>query len=268
MIESSAPTSNAATAATDSVDLLGVRFAALTESEATEWILERCGTEGGWVSTPNVQQLQLISRDPELRELTATAALTVADGMPLVWASVLQGTPLPERVAGSSLVWSLARAVRERDASLFLLGGDEGVAARAAQRLCAEMPGLSIVGTHYPPVGFERDEQQRALIRERLRAARPDIVYVGLGFPKQERLIAELRDEFPEMWFLGIGASLSFLSGDRSRAPRWLQRVGLEWMHRLALEPRRLFRRYVVEGVPFTLRLLLVSAVRRRQSAQ
>lgn len=245
-----------------------MRFAALTEAEATEWILARCGTgAGGWVSTPNVQQLRLISRDRELRELTATAALTVADGMPLVWASALQGTPLPERVAGSSLVWSLARGAGARGTSLFLLGGDEGVAVRAAERLRAEVPDLSIAGTHYPPPGFERDERERALIRERLREARPDVVYVGLGFPKQERLIAELRGEFPEMWFLGIGVSLSFLSGDRARAPRWIQRLGLEWVHRLALEPRRLFRRYLVEGVPFTLRLLLVCAARRRRHA-
>lgn len=251
-------------AAADSVDLRGVRFAALTEAQATDWILARCRSgAGGWVSTPNVQQLRSISRDPSLRELTATAALTVADGMPLVWASRLQGTPLPERVAGSSLVFSLARAAARRGVSLFLLGGDEGVAARAAQRLRVSVPGLTIAGTHYPPLGFERDARERAVISQRLARTRPDLVYVGLGFPKQERLIAQLRDEFPEIWFLAIGASLGFLSGDRARAPRWVQRLGLEWVHRLALEPRRLFRRYVVEGVPFTLRLLAVSAARR-----
>jgi N-acetylglucosaminyldiphosphoundecaprenol N-acetyl-beta-D-mannosaminyltransferase len=242
------------------------RFAALTETQAAAWVIERWAAgEGGWVSTPNTQRLNLITRDPALRALTETAALTVADGMPLVWAAALQGTPLPERVAGSSLVWSLARAARDRGASLFLLGGDEGVAERAAQRLRAELGGIEIAGCHRPPFGFERDERELALIHGRLTEANPDIVYDGLGALKEERLIVDLCRAFPRMWFLGIGISLSFISGDQARAPRWLQRAGLEWLHRLSREPTRLFRRYVVEGVPFTVRLLLAAAARRRR---
>lgn len=249
----------------ESVDLLGVRFAAVTETEAAGWIIDRWreGT-GGWVSTPNTHQLDLITRRRELRTVIENASLVVADGMPLVWASALQRTPLPQRVAGSSLVWSLARSAAGAGASLFLLGGDPGVAERAATRLQADIPGLGIAGTYCPPLGFERDPREFAQIAERLRDARPAIVYVGLGFPKQEHLIVALREQLPEAWFLGIGMSLSFISGDRQRAPVWIQRIGLEWAHRLAMEPTRLFRRYVVDGIPFTVRLLLSSVARRR----
>ncbi|HLI61647.1 MAG TPA: WecB/TagA/CpsF family glycosyltransferase [Solirubrobacteraceae bacterium] len=246
------------------VDLMGTRFAAVTEAEAAAWIVEqwRVG-EGGWVSTPNTHQLRLLSRERDLRALVARASLVVADGMPLIWASALQATPLPERVAGSSLVWSLAREAARARAPLFLLGGDPGVAERAAARLEAEIPGIMIAGTHCPPLGFERDERERAEIIDRLRCARPAIVYVGLGFPKQERLIIDLCPFLPATWFLGIGISLSFISGDQRRAPAWVQKAGLEWAHRLSREPGRLFRRYVIEGIPFTVRLLFASARRR-----
>lgn len=246
------------------VDLLGVRFAAVTEAQAAAWVVDRWSQgAGGWVSTPNTHQLNMISRRPDLRALIGGASLVVADGMPLVWASALQRSPLPQRVAGSSLVWSLARAAAPAGASLYLLGGDPGVAERAAARLRQEIPGLEIAGTYCPPLGFERDVRQRAEITDRLRGARPAIVYVGLGFPKQEQLIVELCRELTESWFLGIGISLSFISGDRQRAPVWIQKAGLEWVHRLANDPARLFRRYVVDGIPFTIALLLTAARRR-----
>ncbi|HEX3801483.1 MAG TPA: WecB/TagA/CpsF family glycosyltransferase [Solirubrobacteraceae bacterium] len=248
----------------DTVNLRALPFAALTETQTVNEIM-RCRETGGggWVSTPNTHQLDLITRHGELRSLVESASLIVADGMPLVWASALQGTPLPERVAGSNLVWSLARAAADEGASLFLLGGDAGVARRAKLTLEREVPGLRVVGAHSPPFGFESNPAEISRIREQLQAARPDFVYVGLGFPKQELLIRELTECLPETWFLGVGISLSFISGDRSRAPAWMQRLGLEWVHRLWLEPSRLFRRYLVDGVPFTVGLLLRCGVTR-----
>jgi N-acetylglucosaminyldiphosphoundecaprenol N-acetyl-beta-D-mannosaminyltransferase len=125
---------------------------------------------------------------------------------------------------------------------------------------------LRVAGTHTPPFGFEHDPRQLELIRAGLRAARPDNVYVGLGFPKQERVIRELRGEFPGTWFLGVGASISFVAGVVPRAPRWLQRTGLEWLHRLALEPRRLGPRYLLHDLPFAVRLLAHSAASRARN--
>ena len=171
------------------------------------------------------------------------------------WASRVAGTPLPERVPGSDLVLTLPEAAAEAGLSVFLLGGNPGVADAAAARLQAMYPRLGEVGFYCPPFGFEDDPEELSRIRSTLRAARPDLVLVGLGFPKQERVIRALRPELPGAWFVGVGISLSFIAGDQPRAPVILQRVGLEWIHRLWHEPRRLFRRYVVHGIPFSTRL-------------
>src|SRR3954447_3794386 len=183
--------------------------------------------------------------------------------MPLVWASRLSGTPLPERVAGSELIWSLTAEAALRDRSVFLLGGAPGTCERAQQRLRACYPGARFAGNSCPPFGFEYDAEEIETIRETLRGASPDIVFVGLGFPKQERLIAYLRSEFPKMWFLGVGYSFSFVAGVTPRAPRWMIGLGLEWLHRLTKDPRRLASRYLVHGIPFAARLLTNSLLSR-----
>jgi N-acetylglucosaminyldiphosphoundecaprenol N-acetyl-beta-D-mannosaminyltransferase len=146
---------------------------------------------------------------------------------------------------------------------VFLLGGNEGAAAEASRRLREQYPGLDVVGTLCPAHGFERDPAERGEIESALRRLRPDIVFVGLGFPKQERLIRRLRRVLPRAWFVSCGVSLSFVSGEVRRAPRWAQRLGLEWLHRLAQEPGRLFRRYVVDGFPFLARLLASALLHR-----
>jgi N-acetylglucosaminyldiphosphoundecaprenol N-acetyl-beta-D-mannosaminyltransferase len=253
------------TAAPGRVSLLGLEVDRVTEAGAIATILR--GLEqgrGGAVATPNLDHLQQLARRPELAELFEQADLVVADGMPLVWASRLQGSPLPERVAGSDLVWSLTAEAALRDRSVFLLGGAPGACEAAEARLRAVYPGARFAGHLCPPLGFEHDEREVERIRATLAAAQPDIVYVALGFPKQERLIAYLRGEFPRAWFLGVGFSLSFVSGQSSRAPVWMSRLGLEWIHRLAKEPRRLARRYLVHDLPFALRLFW-SALRGRR---
>ena len=142
------------------------------------------------------------------------------------------------------------------------------MAAAAAARLEARCPGLERVGAYCPPYGFEDDPTELEKIKDALKSARPALVLIGLGFPKQERLIRVLRREMPETWFVGVGISLSFLAGDQPRAPAALQRLGLEWLHRLAHEPRRLFRRYVTQGFPFALRLLAWAMIERLFASQ
>jgi N-acetylglucosaminyldiphosphoundecaprenol N-acetyl-beta-D-mannosaminyltransferase len=204
-----------------------------------------------------------VVRDPAKRALVEQADLLTADGMPLIWASRLQRTPLPERVSGSSLVRTLPAAGAGSGASVFLLGGDPGVAETAAAQLRDSCPAVRIAGTHCPPLGFEDSPGDLAAIEGALERSRPDVVFVALGFPKQEQLILRLRPRFPTIWFVSCGISLSYLSGDVKRAPLWAQRLGLEWLHRLAQEPRRLARRYLVEGLPFFAQLL-ASAMRQR----
>jgi N-acetylglucosaminyldiphosphoundecaprenol N-acetyl-beta-D-mannosaminyltransferase len=246
------------------VDMLGLRIDRISESQTIERTLGgvRDG-RGGWICPANLDVLRQVAGAPELRALVDQADLVVADGMPLLWASRLQGSALPERVAGSSLIHTLSAAAARSGASVFLLGGAPGVAEQTAERLRADSPGLEIAGTYCPPLGFEREPAEQERLEAALRHARPDIVFVALGFPKQERLIGRLRTRFPSVWFVSVGASLSFAAGELRRAPRWMQRCGLEWLHRLAQEPRRLARRYLVDGIPFLLRVLAHSAARR-----
>jgi N-acetylglucosaminyldiphosphoundecaprenol N-acetyl-beta-D-mannosaminyltransferase len=248
----------------DSTKVMGLDVARLREADVIARALDDLQAgRGGWICPVNLDVLRRTVRDPGQRALVERADLVVADGMPLLWASRLQRTPLPERVAGSSLIRTLPAASRDAGASVFLLGGDPGVADVAADELLRSTPGLEIAGTHCPPLGFEDSPEQLAAIHAALETTKPDIVFVGLGFPKQEHLILRLKPRFPEIWFVSCGISLSYLSGHVTRAPVWAQRLGLEWLHRLVHEPRRLARRYLVDGLPF-FALLLASALRHR----
>jgi N-acetylglucosaminyldiphosphoundecaprenol N-acetyl-beta-D-mannosaminyltransferase len=216
---------------------------------------------GGWVITPNVDILRRIVSDPAFAALASQADLSIADGMPLVWASRLRGTPLPARVNGCELLFPLTQEASRRGYSLFLLGGAPGTAEKTASVLLGHAPRASIAGTYAPPVGFERDDTETRRIVKILSDATPDIVLCAFGCPKQERLMAELRSSLPHTWFIGIGGSFTIISGLTPAAPAWMRRWGLEWVHRLRLEPQRLSRRYLVDDLPFAVRLLLTSAL-------
>jgi N-acetylglucosaminyldiphosphoundecaprenol N-acetyl-beta-D-mannosaminyltransferase len=221
---------------------------------------------GGWVVTHNLDHLRLLRRDPDFLAACRQSTLRVADGMPLIWASRLAGTPLPQRVAGSNLISSLSAAAAREGRSIFLLGGNPGAAEGAAAVLQGRHPDLRCAGTLCPPMGFERDSQQMAHIRQIIAEARPDIVYVALSAPRQEKIIAMLRDAAPQAWWMGVGISFSFLCGQVQRAPRWVQKVGLEWLHRLCQEPRKLGRRYLLQGIPFAVELFMGSLRQRLRS--
>lgn len=241
-------------------------FDALSEAAAVTLITSAAASgRGGWVVTPNADILRLCTRDPSLRALAGSAQLVLADGAPVVWASTLAGNPLPERVTGSSLMFSLTRAAADQCLGVFLLGGMPGVAKVAAQRLQGELPTLGEVRHHCPPFGFEQSHEELERIESAVRGSNARVVFVGLGFPKQERLIAHLRPSFPDRWFVACGAGIGFVAGETSRAPTWAQRSGMEWVFRLAQEPRRLARRYLVHDLPFVFSLLARSLLLRRQ---
>ena len=233
----------------------GIRIHAITEGQCVDHILDQLDAKrGGWVVTVNIDHLSRFSRDPAYAALCAQASLAVADGMPLVWASHLQGTPVPERIAGVALLESLSAAAARHGRTVFLLGGSPGTAQAAAAVLRGRHPGLRVAGTLCPDL--EGDPRAMTRVTEQVTAVGPDVVYVGLGKPKQDRVIAILRKKLPHAWFVGVGIGFSFISGAVPRAPVAMQRLGLEWLHRLAQEPRRLAARYLVHGLPTAGRLL------------
>ncbi len=223
---------------------MGLDVAAVSERDTINYVLDALVRgRGGWICTANLDIFRQWRGSANMRELVASADLVVADGMPLVWAGELQGSPLPERVAGSSLILSLTAAAADAGASVFLLGGNPGTAEAAGAKLTTLTPQLRLAGTLCPPFGFDLEPAWLARIEELLRERASDIIiYVGLGFPKQERLIAELRGALPTKWFVSCGVSFSFVAGEIPRAPATMQRLGLEWLHRVVQEPKRLYR--------------------------
>jgi N-acetylglucosaminyldiphosphoundecaprenol N-acetyl-beta-D-mannosaminyltransferase len=205
--------------------------------------------------TANLDFLRRYASDAEVRELYDHADIRVADGMPLVWACRLQGQPLPERVPGSSLVWLIAERASREGRSVYLLGGDLRANERAAQVLLGKYPALKLCGRSSPQIDSPPSEAEIMTVCTELEQLQPDVLLVALGSPKQEWLIHALRALLPCTWCIGIGISLSFVAGEIRRAPAWMRRSGLEWFHRMCQEPRRLTKRYLIDDLPFALRL-------------
>ncbi len=199
-----------------------------------------------YVITANVHYAMLTEKH-NLEALNQGAAFILADGMPLVWASRWRQRRLPERVAGSDLIWALCTRAAERGYRVFLLGGAPGVGEEAAKRLRDRFPSLQVVGIECPPFRPLTPEEQAEMIG-RIRQARPDLLFVAFGQPKGEQWIAEHLAELSVPVCMQVGASLDFVAGRVPRAPRLIQRIGLEWAYRLYREPRRLLLRYVANA--------------------
>ncbi|HMS01474.1 MAG TPA: WecB/TagA/CpsF family glycosyltransferase [Gemmatimonadaceae bacterium] len=213
--------------------------------------LVRAG-RGGRVFTPNLDHILLVERRDDVRAAYARAALCLADGMPLVWASRRHGQPLPERICGADLIEPLAERAARAGWSLFLLGGAPGAADDAAYRLAAAH-GVRIAGCVAPRIaadGTTADAAAEAELAAQIRASGAQLVFVALGSPKQELFIDRIADAVAPAVLLGVGAGVDFLAGRVRRAPAWIGRLGFEWLFRLVVEPRRLWRRYLVGGPP------------------
>lgn len=222
----------------------------LTFDEALEHIkfLVEQG-EGGYVVTPNVDHIIQLERNDRLRSAYGGAALVLTDGQPLIWISKLLKTPIREKISGSDLFPELCALAARQQYRMFFLGAAEGVAEQAALRLTQKNEGLCVAGTYSPPFGFEKDEQQVKKIWAMIHEAKPDILIVGLGTPKQELFLFDNKEQLDGILAFGLGASLDFEAGVSRRAPRWMQKCGLEWFYRLCREPRRLFKRYLIDDI-------------------
>jgi len=222
----------------------------LAQSVATVERALACGRRG-YVVTPNVDHLVLYRDCPAFRAACREAALRLADGMPIVWASRLIGQPLRARAAGSDLFPVLCGMAAVRGHTVFLLGGAAGVADQAAIRLVARFPGLRIAGVYAPPDRFQHEGEAAEAAVRAVNAARPSVLFVALGTPKQELWVHRHWSRLDVGVALCCGAAFDFVAGVQIRAPDWMQRAGLEWLWRLARNPRRLWRRYLVRDAAF-----------------
>jgi len=208
-----------------------------------------------FVITANIHYVMLSAGDARLRSNNDSAALVLADGMPIVWASRCRPKPLPERVTGADLVPALCKCAAALGHSVFLLGAARGVADTAAERLRRRYPGLRVVGVEAPPMrSLSRRENDELVAR--IRAAAPDLLFVAFGQPKGEHWVAENVEQLGVPVCMQIGATFDFIAGRVRRAPRWMQRIGLEWFFRFLTDPWRLGRRYAANAW-FALRMLL-----------
>jgi N-acetylglucosaminyldiphosphoundecaprenol N-acetyl-beta-D-mannosaminyltransferase len=204
-----------------------------------------------FVVTPNAHHLVMLQADGVFRAIYDEAFLRVPDGVPLLWAARWLGQPLRGRVNGTDLFEALCDRASQRNLRVFLLGGREGAAGAAAEVLEKRYKGLKICGTYVPPFGFEDDPLESERIVAAVNEARPHLLFVGLGAPKQEYWMYVYRKQLNAGVALGIGVSFEFVGGLVSRAPVWMRTIGLEWLHRLVSEPRRLWRRYLIGNLRF-----------------
>ncbi len=245
------------------VGLLGTGIHALSETECVELVLGQLEAgRGGWLVCSDLHHLLRAKQDPSFREIYEFADVRMPEGRLLVWACRLQRTPLPERVAVSHFVWSLCEEAARRRRSVFLIGANEETGLRAAASLRGRLGDLAVVGTDRAPQSVEHDPLGVARVSRKVDSAKPDIVLVGLDSPLQERLVYHLRHDRPEAWFLGIGDALRVLAGELRPAPVWMDRLGLEWLHRVIQEPSKLFRDYVLRALPYGTYLLLRCGMR------
>lgn len=205
--------------------------------------------KNAYVVTPNVDHIVQLEQGGELCEVYKNADLILTDGKPLLWIANWYKTPIKEKISGSDLFPKLCALAAEKGYKMFFLGAAEGVAAKAAENLMARYRGLDVVGTYSPPFGFEKDEQEMAKIEAMIREASPHILIVGLGCPKQEKFIYNNREKLGVPISLGLGASLDFEAGNIKRAPKWMSNCGLEWLYRITQDPKRMFKRYIVDDI-------------------
>ncbi|MGN1124811.1 MAG: WecB/TagA/CpsF family glycosyltransferase [Candidatus Gastranaerophilaceae bacterium] len=205
--------------------------------------------KGAYVVTPNVDHVVQLEKDKELQKVYENASLILTDGKPLLWIAKWYKTPIKEKISGSDLFPRLCKMAAKKGYSMYFLGAAEGVAAKAAENLMKKYEGLNIVGTYSPPYGFEKNEDEIKKIITLVKNAKPDILIVGLGCPKQEKFMYHYCDQLEVPISLGLGASIDFEAGNVKRAPKWMSDHGLEWFYRFLKEPKRMFKRYFVDDV-------------------
>lgn len=231
----------------DPVKLLNVAIDNLSMQELLEQL------ERGFVITPNVDHLMKLQKDPEFYRIYSEADYSVCDSQVLMKAAKFLGTPLKEKISGSDLFPIFCNHHRNNpDITIFLLGGREGVADKARTRINVRIGREIVIGSHSPSFGFEKNEQECLELIDLVNRSQATVLAVGVGAPKQEKWISKYRDRFTHARiFLAVGATIDFEAGTIKRAPKWMSQLGIESLFRIAADPKRLWKRYVVDDMPF-----------------
>lgn len=235
------------------VDILKVNIDNLTSSEALTALENLINKRDSHhlIVTPNVDHIVRYQKDHEFRKIYKSATLVFADGVPLIWASKILKTPLKEKISGSDMFPKICELAANKGYSVFFLGGRPGAADKAAAVLKSKFPNLNVCGIYCPPLGFEHNTDESAKIINLITNAKPDILFVGLGSPKQEKWIYYNKELIKVPVSIGIGVSFEFIAGIVKRAPELFQKIGLEWFWRFCMEPRRLWKRYLITDMSF-----------------
>lgn len=202
-----------------------------------------------YVVAINVDVVIKIEEDSYLKKITDNADIVLVDGKPLVWIANYYKRPVKEKVSGSDLVPILCARAAEKQYSIYIIGGKVGIAEKAKERLEKLYPGIAIVGTYAPPFGFENDDDELNKINQQITQAKPDIVIACFGCPKQEKWVYENYTKYDAKVSICAGATVDFLAGNVSRAPKWMSDNGLEWFYRFLQEPKRMFKRYFIDDL-------------------
>lgn len=203
-----------------------------------------CQRQKSYVVTPNLDHIIVIEEDSVFKEVYDNASLVLTDGVPLLWIAKYYGTPLKEKVSGSDIFPKMCELSSKKGYKVYILGAKEGVADKAACRLMDKYPGLQVVGTYSPPIGFEENETMVDDIINMINETNADILAVALGSPKGEKFIYKVKDRICVSLSISIGATIDFEAGRVKRAPRWMSNIGLEWLYRVFQDPVRLSKRY------------------------
>ncbi|WP_341529387.1 WecB/TagA/CpsF family glycosyltransferase [Nostoc sp. UHCC 0302] len=229
------------------VHLLNVEIDNILTTEVLE------NLTSGTVFTPNVDHIMKLQNDHEFLEAYKTADYKLCDSQILMYASRFLGQPIQEKISGSDFFPAFYNFHKQNETiKIFLLGAAQGVAIKAQERINAKVQRNMVVGTYSPPFGFENNAAECRRIVEMINSSDSTVLAVGLGAPKQEKWIYKYRDQLPNIRiFLAIGATIDFEAGNVQRAPKYISDLGFEWLYRMASEPKRLWKRYLIEGLPF-----------------
>ncbi len=247
-------------------NVLGVQVSAISMEQAILLAEERIRERGkGYICVTGVHGVMEAQRDSTLMEILNKSFITTPDGMPTVWVGHMQGHTQMSRVYGPDFMLELCARSPKAGYRHFLYGGNDGVAERLAAVLRERFPGLEIVGTYTPPFR-PLNADEKADLAAKVSAARPDVLWVGLSTPKQERFMAEYLNQLDTSLMVGVGAAFDIHTGGISDAPAWMKQAGLQWLHRLFQEPRRLWKRYLINNPLFVWKIALQTVGLRRYS--